>query len=353
MDKQLVLIHTDNYKNWVLDINHPTQGRRFVNARNLLLNESTHWGVTATESVPTQPATPAQLTRVHAEEYVHEVLERHTCYEWSGRRPDLAELAALMCGGTLQAAQLLHEGIARTVVHFPGAKHHAMRDRSSGFCVFNDFALAAHLLTELGHRVAILDIDAHRGDGTEALTADNSDVLTFSIHDESIFPWSPGHDAPDLRVFNRPLPAGSRGQSMLAEVRQFVALARDFQPTVVLIAAGADGHSTDPLSTLRYSEGDFILAARTLRRAFPMMPMLVGGAGGYQPDRATPRMWVKFALSLAGGTPPRRRATPQQPQRQWFSLEGLDLDDPDVLNRIVDEIWANFTTTEGESWEKR
>lgn len=255
-----------------------------------------------------------------------------------------------MCGGTLQAAELLHDGAAKTIVHLPGAKHHAMHDHSSGFCVFNDFALAAHMLTERGHRVAILDIDAHRGDGVEALTAENPDVLTFSIHDESIFPWSPGTDIPRLHAYNRPLPANSGGNSMLTEVESFIELATAFRATVIFITCGADGHATDPLSTLRYNEIHYRAVARRLRHAFPQLPMLMGGAGGYQPDRATPRVWANFALALAGGRPPRSRRTTETGRRTYVSLEGHDLNDDAVVDQLAQSIWANFMTTEGKKW---
>lgn len=356
MNEDLLLIHTDAYKDWVLDASHPTQGRRFTNARTMIHTLALDWGATLRELEPTTLATKAQLARIHTTEYIDEVLDSHTSNEWAGQRPDLSYLAALMCGGTLQAAELLHLGAAKTIVHLPGAKHHAMRDHSSGFCVFNDFALAAHTLTDLGHRVAILDIDAHRGDGVEALTMDNPDILTFSIHDESIFPWSPGTDVPRLHIYNRPLPANSDGKPMLMEVNNFIALAKTFDATAILITCGADGHTSDPLSTLRYSELQYRAAARKLRHAFPTTPMLMGGAGGYQPDRATPRVWAAFAMTLAGGRSPQRRRRDDanlqssSGQRRHFSLQGHDLDDDAVVDQLARDIWANFMTTEGESW---
>jgi acetoin utilization deacetylase AcuC-like enzyme len=113
-------------------------------------------------------ATRAELERVHAPKYLDEVLIRNETSQWNGSRPDLAELATLFAGGTLTALELLLSGHAKTAIHFPGAKHHAQYDHSSGFCVFADFALAAEIATrDFGKRVAILDIDGHHGDGTE------------------------------------------------------------------------------------------------------------------------------------------------------------------------------------------
>jgi acetoin utilization protein AcuC len=115
-------------------------------------------------------------------------------------------LAALFAGGTLQAIELLLKGDCKIAIHFPGAKHHAQYDHSSGFCVFADLAIAADIATkDYGKKVAILDIDAHHGDGTENLTADNPAVLSFSIHQYGIFPGTGFEDIPEKNVYNFPL----------------------------------------------------------------------------------------------------------------------------------------------------
>ena len=124
-------------------------------------------------------ATRAELERVHAPSYIDEVLDNHLSGQWSGKRADLALLASTFVGGTLVALNALLSKEALTAIHFPGSKHHAQNDHSSGFCIFNDFAIAADIATkDYGLRVAILDIDAHHGDGVENLTADNPMVLT-------------------------------------------------------------------------------------------------------------------------------------------------------------------------------
>ena len=88
-------------------------------------------------------ATRQELERVHSPEYLDEVLTSHVSSQWSGKRPDLATLASTFVGGTLVALDALLNKKARTAIHFPGSKHHAQYDHSSGFCIFNDFAIAA------------------------------------------------------------------------------------------------------------------------------------------------------------------------------------------------------------------
>ena len=253
-------------------------------------------------------ATKAELSRVHSSEYIDEVLENHVTGQWAGARPDLSELAALFAGGTLVALDALLTGKAKTAIHFPGAKHHAQYDYSSGFCVFADFALAADIATkDFSKKVAILDFDAHHGDGTENLTAENPNVLSFSIHEKGIFPGTGNSSIPEKFVYNYPLgdegdegDIGKGDEALLKGVAEFGRLADEFNTDLIFIAAGADGHSEDPLSSLQFTIAGYEAVAKYLRKQFPNTPILVGGAGGYLPDSRTPEVWATFAHELAG-----------------------------------------------------
>ena len=161
-----VLVHSPEYANWVFDPTHPTQGRRFLHARNQLMLRAQERHLNVYEIEPQMPHTD-DLHSVHDMSYVYDVTVRGESAEWDGQRHDLGELAKLFAGGTLTALDALIDYKTRLAVHFAGAKHHAMRDYSSGFCVFNDFAIAATKATkEYDQRVAIFDCDAHHGDGT-------------------------------------------------------------------------------------------------------------------------------------------------------------------------------------------
>lgn len=293
----LVLVHSDAYADWVFSTSHPTQGRRFMHARERLLAAASSTGVTVAQLASDRLVEADELAVVHSPAYVQQVLEAGECGEWAGSRPDLAAITRRMCGGTLLAMDALLAGASLTAVHFAGAKHHAQRDRSSGFCVFADFALAARGAVARGARVAILDVDAHHGDGTEALTRDEPEILTFSIHDGTIFPGTGHADASEEHVYNQPLAAGSGDAELLAGVERFLLLCNEFRPDVIMIAMGADGLEGDPLSTLRYSIEGLAGAVRSVRCAWPAVPMLLGGAGGYRPDDLTPDAWVAMALA--------------------------------------------------------
>ena len=333
----LALVHSPAYAEWVFDAHHPTQGRRFIAAREQLLAQAPDAKVHVLELDSDRFPTFDELRYAHSLDYIEQVLLDGQSGEWSGTRRDLAALALRMAGGTMVAAEALLDGFAHTAVHFAGAKHHAQRDRSSGFCVFNDLVITArHILngdrTVFSpisgrripvRRIAILDIDAHHGDGTEALLKDDPRVFTFSVHDRSIFPGT-GHDDDFGRhVFNRPLEPGSGDEELESAIADFVLFADRFSPEMIFIAMGADGHQDDPLSTLTYTDEGMERAVRLVRRAFRETPILLGGAGGYRPDDTTPRVWSRMALAAA------RPVDPDNP----FWVEALGdtgyLDDPD------------------------
>ena len=306
MSKPVHLVHADEYKNWIFDPSHPTQGRRFNNARDLFITSAKKERIDVVEVLP-RKATEAQLLRVHTPAYIDAVLNQHLSTEWDGERPDLASLASLFVGGTLTALDGLLTGKTQLAINFPGAKHHAQSDHSSGFCVFADFALAADIATKnYGKKVAILDIDAHHGDGTENLTADNLNVLTFSIHQEGIFPGTGNKSYPEKNVYNYPLgsdyPDGNTNKddrALMSGVEKFCDLAKDFSPDLLFIACGADGHKEDPLTSLEYSVDGYIAVVKRLKERFPDLPVLLGGAGGYLPDTRTPEIWASVVIEFA------------------------------------------------------
>ena len=253
-------------------------------------------------------ATKAELERVHAPSYIDEVLENHLSGQWSGKRADLTTLASTFVGGTLVALDALLNKKTLTAIHFPGSKHHAQYDYSSGFCIFNDFAIAADIATkDYGLRVAILDIDAHHGDGVENLTADNPMILTYSIHEKGIFPGTGNESVPDRNIYNFPLVSknigvnspGKGNEALGLGVAHFTHVLDSFKADLIFITCGADGHRDDPLSSLEYSVEGYAGIAKLLRSHYPDIPMLLGGAGGYLPDTRTPEVWSQFATKLA------------------------------------------------------
>lgn len=290
-----VIVHVDSYNNWNLTV---TKGRRFINGLNQL---QTHFGDKLTVSAP-RLASPEELILVHELNYVEKVTQEYVSEEWAGQNEELALLAQTFAGGTLVALDALLVGETLTAIHLPGAKHHAQANHSSGFCVFADFALAAKVAVSKGLKVAILDVDAHHGDGTENLCADDPNIMTFSVHQLGIFPGTGILESPEKLVFNEGLAAGDGDAELLAAVERFNELAIDFAPDLIFVAAGADGHREDPLSRLNYETEGMFAAMSKVRESFPSLPILMGGAGGYEPDNYTPLMWLSAVDGLVSGS---------------------------------------------------
>jgi acetoin utilization deacetylase AcuC-like enzyme len=105
-----------------------------------------------------------------------------------------------------------------------------------------------------------------------------------------------------FNTYNFPLEEKSGDFDLSIAVDEFIHLSDQFRPDVIFVALGADGHKTDPLSSLQYTISGIESRMAELRQAYPETPMLIGGAGGYQPDIITPEIWAKGALALATGT---------------------------------------------------
>ena len=291
---RLAVAYDERLLDWRLGDDHPTDP---VRAR--LCVEALRRSDVPIQVEPITEVLDGELEAIHTATYVQATLAGHNA-EWSGTRPDLGAVALHMFTATVQLARAVDAG--RVTVGFSpqGAKHHAMADRGSGFCVFNDMAWAAQHFAAQSKRVLYVDLDAHHGDGVEALTRDEPRVMTCSVHDATIFPGTGHADEPSLGVFNHALPRGAGDTELLSSVATIVDRARAWRPDVLLVAIGADGHETDPLSSLQYTYGGYQQAAVALGAlaADLGVPVLMGGAGGYQPLTHTPAVWATFVARL-------------------------------------------------------
>lgn len=242
--------------------------------------------------------TRAALREVHDHDYVDRVIGGQLPGH-SGRQ---GQVATLMFEGTRALVKEMEErGMPNEVFFNPqGAKHHAGFAHASGFCVFNDMAWAAKHFTDKGLKVAYLDWDAHHGDGVEDLTRDNAKVTTVSIHQGGIFPGTGLGSQPNKGVWNFPLEAGDGDEELMERVSMAIDIIERFEPDVLLMAIGADGHVEDPLAHLEFTVEGFgqagAMVGEFAREA--RIPVLVGGAGGYTPFSYTPLAWAEVIMAL-------------------------------------------------------
>jgi acetoin utilization deacetylase AcuC-like enzyme len=180
------------------------------------------------------------------------------------------EDALLACGGTLSCTRAVMSGSVRNafaLVRPPG--HHAEPNRSMGFCIFNNIAVAAREALANGiQRVAIVDYDAHHGNGTQAAFVDDEQVAYLSTHQWGIYPGTGWYEeAPHAkkRIVNVPLPAGS-GDKTYEQIANdiFVPFIQSFKPELILVSAGFDAHWNDPITTLGLSSAGFTMLSKKL-----------------------------------------------------------------------------------------
>ena len=287
-----------------------------------VLNEP---GVTV--AVP-EPATMAELELVHDPAYL-EAVRRASAGETDDLRfllqhglgtpddpvfPGMHDASALVAGATLAAARAMWTGAAGHGANIAGGLHHAMAGHASGFCVYNDPAIAiAWLLGQGAERVAYVDIDVHHGDGVQAAFWADPRVLTISLHEHpaTLFPGTglpteTGAPSAEGSAVNVALPAGTRDAGWLRAFHATVPpLLRAFRPQVLVSQHGCDTHWTDPLANLELS----IDAQRAAHAAIHRLAhetadgrWLLTGGGGYSLVDVVPRTWTHL-LAEAAGTP--------------------------------------------------
>jgi acetoin utilization protein AcuC len=232
--------------------------------------------------------------------------------------PGMHEAATLVCGATVAAAAAIVAGEAVHAFSPAGGLHHAMPGQASGFCIYNDPAVAIAWLLEHGiERVAYVDVDVHHGDGVEAIFADEPRVLTISVHESGRFlfpgtgfPHEIGHGAARGTIANLPLPPSTTDDLYLPAFDAVVPkLVRAFEPDVLVTQLGCDSHYTDPLAHLGLTTRAYAeLAGRLhdLAHTVTKGRWLATGGGGYQWATVVPRAWCSYLAEMLGSRLPER-----------------------------------------------
>jgi acetoin utilization protein AcuC len=211
-----------------------------------------------------------------------------------------ATASDLKVGAGLTGARLIADGQAQVAFSFSGGMHHARPAFASGFCVFNDVAVAIHWLLRQGWRVAYVDIDVHHGDGVQAAFYDTDRALTISLHQAGIlfypgtgFPEELGTGAGYGYSINVPFLIYTSEELYLWAFREVVPrLVRQFAPDVLVTQLGVDTHYRDPLARLLLTTRGYVTLVEEFRAlADDTGRWLAFGGGGYAVD-VVPRAWT-------------------------------------------------------------
>ncbi len=271
---------------------------------------------------PVPPADDALLELVHAPEYVQAVKSvAHTGYAERLRYglgtddnpvfPGMHEASALVVGASVAAADAVWSGRSAHAANMAGGLHHAMRAHASGFCLYNDVAVAIARLLERGaKRVAYVDVDAHHGDGVQAAFYDDPRVLTISLHEHpsTLFPGTglpdeAGGPKAEGGSVNVALPAGTRDAAWLRAFDAVVPpLLAAFDPEILVTQHGCDSHAFDPLAHLMLTVDGQRAAAQALHRLahqYANGKWVLFGGGGYAVVDVVPRIWTHVLAEAA------------------------------------------------------
>ncbi|HVS68416.1 MAG TPA: acetoin utilization protein AcuC [Mycobacteriales bacterium] len=228
--------------------------------------------------------------------------------------PGMHEASAMVVGATVAAARAVVSGASDHGVSISGGLHHAMTSSASGFCIYNDPAVAIAWLLEQGfERIAYVDIDVHHGDGVQAIFWDDPRVLTISLHESgrTLFPGTGFADeigGPHARgtALNIAFAPAVRDRWWHEEFDAAVPAAlRDFQPEFLVSQHGCDTHRLDPLANLELTVDGQLAAHEKLHELaheFCDGRWLATGGGGYELVQVVPRSWTHL-LAVATGEP--------------------------------------------------
>jgi acetoin utilization protein AcuC len=356
---------------------HPLRPARVILTRELIRA----YGIVDDERVvetPARDATDEELRLVHTQRYIDAVKRAGHGEEgdwWAyglgpGDNPifpQMHEASARVAGASLTAAEAVRAGRSEHAFNPAGGLHHAMPERASGFCVYDDPAIAMAWLLQQGvERIAYVDVDVHHGDGPQAIFYEDPRVLTISLHQYGwIFPGTGDVDetgageAEGTKV-NVPLPASTTDEEWLAAFRAVVPpLVMAWKPDVLVTQLGCDTHFTDPLAELGLSTNAYretaVMLHELAHEAAGGRWVAMGG-GGYQWARVVPRAWTVYFAEMAGTEIPdeipeswielaEREAGHEVPAR--LSEPPTGPGNPSAIERVIDEVRSRIFPAHG------
>ncbi|HYP44864.1 MAG TPA: acetoin utilization protein AcuC [Propionibacteriaceae bacterium] len=321
-----LLVHSEALTGYDFGSDHPMAPGRVKNTVSL----ARHLGVLDRLDVAAPPEVDLDLLHtVHDDDYIAAVQRGQRDLRFGlGTTdnpviPGMHEVAGRVVMASVAAARSVWRGEALRASNISGGLHHAMPGRTSGFCVYNDIAVALTDLLNAGcQRVAYVDVDVHHGDGVQAIFYDDPRVMTVSVHETPAclfpgtgYPTETGGPGAEGTAVNVALPPGTDDAGWL---RAFDAVVPDvleaFRPEVLVTQHGCDSHAQDPLADLDLSvdgqRASYLALAELADRLCEGRWVSMGG-GGYSVLDVVPRAWSHLLGIVSGEPVPAATPIPQ------------------------------------------
>jgi acetoin utilization protein AcuC len=320
------LVHSDALTKYDFGPDHPMAPGRVKNTISL----ATHLGVLDRLDVVPPPEIDLDLIRtVHDADYITAVEQEKPNAAYGLGTTDnpifhgMHEVAARVTMASVEAARSVWSGESQRACNVSGGLHHAMPGRTSGFCVYNDIAVAIRWLLDRGvERIAYVDVDVHHGDGVQAIFYDDPRVMTVSLHETPVclfpgtgFPTETGGPHALGSAVNIALPPGTADAGWLRAFHAVVPHAvRAHRPTILVTQHGCDSHEHDPLADLDLTvdgqRASYLALAALAEEVCEGRWVCVGG-GGYSVLDVVPRAWTHLLGIVSGEPVPAGTVIPQ------------------------------------------
>lgn len=249
---------------------HPESPQRVKSAYNLLKEKKP-------EFIEPEPALEKDILRVHSGSLVEKVKRGAFLDADTPNSKEMFAYAMLSCGAAIKAQEFaLRNEAAFSLMRPPG--HHATRENASGFCYFNNIAVAVHKALDIIKKVAIIDIDCHHGNGTEEIFLGDERVLYISLHQSPLYP---GTGLKSIKnCLNFPLRGGTHEEEYLNVFKKAIEEAKNFSPQLIAVSAGFDTYKHDPLANLALEKYTYAKISGLISSLkIPTFSVLEGGYG--------------------------------------------------------------------------
>lgn len=325
--KHATYVYDDEIMKYRFNDSHPFNQMRVKMTTDLLASAGF---LSAEDIVKPRRATDAELELVHTRDFIDAVRRagQNTLSDTDALKfglgtndtpmfDDMHEKAKLIVGATLSAVEQVMEGKSKKSISLAGGLHHGFRGRASGFCIYNDTAVAIEFIRKrYGKKVLYIDTDAHHGDGTQFIFYSDQDVMTYSIHETGryLFPGTGnttelGDDSGYGYSINLPLDAYTEDESFQEVFKESITRAIErFKPDVILSQNGVDSHYRDPMTHMSLTSKSYEFIPRfvdELAEQYTEGKWIAVGGGGYNLWEVVPRMWAQVWLAMNNITPPR------------------------------------------------